>query len=99
MTIVIGKQYWSYYVALSIFHYLNNIFMSVIKVIEVMANSPKSWEDAAQIAVKEASKTLDNVKSVYIKDHCAIVEKGKIIEYRITCKISFELNGHNKGKN
>lgn len=73
--------------------------MSIIKVIEVMAHSSKSWEDAAQTAVKEASKTLDNVKSIYIQDHSAIIEDGKITDYRITGKICFELsNGHNKGK-
>ena len=67
--------------------------MSVVKVIEVMSNSSKSWEDAAQKAVAEASKTLHNVRSIYIKDHNAVVENGKIKEYRITGKVSFELDG------
>ena len=66
--------------------------MSVIKVIEVMSNSTKSWEDAAQKAVEEASKTLHNIRSIYIKDHNAIVENGKIKEYRVTGKVSFELD-------
>jgi flavin-binding protein dodecin len=66
--------------------------MSVIKVIEVMANSRESWEDAAQNAVAEASETLQNIRSVYIKDHSAIVENNKIVEYRITAKVSFEID-------
>jgi flavin-binding protein dodecin len=65
--------------------------MSIIKVIEVLANSTVSWEDATQQAVKEAAKTLKNIRSVYIQDHSAAVEKGKITEYRVTAKISFEL--------
>lgn len=66
--------------------------MSVIKVIEILANSNKSWEDAAQQGINEASKTLKNIKSVYIKEHSAIVnESNKIIEYRITAKLSFEI--------
>jgi len=65
--------------------------MSVLKVIEVLANSTTSWEDAAQAAIDEACKTLENVRSIYIVDHSATVEDGKITEYRITCKISFEL--------
>ena len=65
--------------------------MSVLKVIEVLANSTTSWEDAAQAAIGEACKTLENVRSIYIVDHSATVENGKINEYRITCKISFEL--------
>ena len=66
--------------------------MSVVKVIEVMANSNKSWEDAAQNAVAKASKTLKGIKSIYIQDQSAEVVKGKIIEYRITAKISFLLS-------
>lgn len=66
--------------------------MSVVKVIEVMSNSTKSWEDAAEKAVEEASKTLHNIRSIYIKEQNAVVENGKIREYRITGKISFELD-------
>jgi flavin-binding protein dodecin len=66
--------------------------MSIHKVIEVLAYSTKSWEDAAQSAVTEASKTLKNIKSVYIQDQSAKVEKNKIVEYRITAKITFKLD-------
>ena len=66
--------------------------MSVIKVIEIMANSNKSWEDAAKQAVAEASKTVRHIKSIYIKEHSASVENNKITAYRITAKISFELD-------
>jgi flavin-binding protein dodecin len=66
--------------------------MSVIKVIEVLSDSNVSWEDAAQQAVSEAGKTLHNVKSIYIKDHSAKVENGKITSYRINAKVSFELD-------
>lgn len=61
----------------------------IVKVIEVVAQSDKSWEDAAAFAVKEASKTVDNIKSIYIKDMSAKVDGDKIIEYRINAKISF----------
>ncbi|MBU6158497.1 MAG: dodecin domain-containing protein [Bacteroidetes bacterium] len=65
--------------------------MSAIKVLELMVSSPKSWEDAAQQAVNEASKTLKNIKSVYIHDHSAVVKHGKIVEYRVNAKLSFEV--------
>ncbi|WP_300363542.1 dodecin family protein, partial [Hydrogenimonas sp.] len=45
--------------------------MSVVKVIEVIAQSKKSWEDAAANAVSEASKSVDNIKSIYIQDMSA----------------------------
>ncbi len=66
--------------------------MSIHKVIEVLAYSTKSWEDAAQSAVTEASKTLKNIKSIYVQDQSAKVEKNKIVEYRITAKITFKLD-------
>ncbi|GAB2659832.1 hypothetical protein GCM10027036_11830 [Flavihumibacter cheonanensis] len=65
--------------------------MSVVKVLELMANSTKSWEDAAQQAITEASKSLHNIRSVYIQDMSASVENGKITEYRVTVKLSFEI--------
>ena len=66
--------------------------MAIMKVVEIMANSSTSWEDAAQSAVAEASKTLHNVRSLYIKEHSAVVENGKITEYRLTGKLTFELD-------
>lgn len=66
--------------------------MSTMKVIELMANSTKSWEDAVQQSVTEASKSLHHIKSVYIQDHSAVVDKNKIIEYRATVKLCFEID-------
>ena len=66
----------------------------VVKVIEVLAQSEKSWEDAAAKAVKAASKSIDNIRSIYIVDTSAKVEKGKIVKYRINAKISFLIGKH-----
>ena len=63
----------------------------VVKVIELMSQSPKSWEDAAQGAVEEAAKTLRNVRSVYIKEFTAEVDEGKVTNYRVNAKITFDL--------
>jgi dodecin len=65
--------------------------MSVLKVIEVLASSKKGWEDAASIAVSEASKSLRGIKSVNISNQSAVVENGKITEYRVNCKMAFEI--------
>jgi flavin-binding protein dodecin len=65
--------------------------MAVLKVIEVLASSEKSWEDATQSAVKIASKTVKGIRSVYIQDMSAVVKSNKVIEYRINAKISFEV--------
>jgi hypothetical protein len=63
--------------------------MSVVKVIEVLAQSDESWEDAVQKALDEASKTVRNIKSIYVKDMQAIVENNEITGYRVNTKISF----------
>ena len=63
----------------------------VVKVIELLSQSPTSWEAAAQGAVTEASKTLRNIRSIYVKEFEAAVENGKITEYRINAKVTFDL--------
>ncbi len=63
----------------------------VVKVIELLSESPKSWEDAAQSAVNEASKTLRNIRSIYIKEFTAAVDNGKVSSYRINAKVTFDL--------
>lgn len=63
--------------------------MSVVKVIEVLAQSDESWEDAVQKALDEASKTVRNIQSIYVKDFQAIVEDDEITGYRVNTKISF----------
>ena len=65
--------------------------MTMLKVIEVLAESDKSWEDAAAQAVAQAAKTVHNIKSIYIKDHEATVDNGQIVKYRINANISFVL--------
>ena len=66
--------------------------MTMLKVIEVLAESNKSWEDAAQTALQTAEKSVRNVRSIYIKNLEATVDKGKIKKYRINGKISFVLD-------
>ena len=64
---------------------------SMLKVIEVIAESDKSWEDAAATAVARAGKTLKGIKSIYIKDMQAKIDNNKIVKYRINANISFML--------
>ena len=65
--------------------------MSIVKVIEVLAESRESWEDATHQALAEASKTLHNIRSIYIEHMQATVKDNKIEWYRVNAKISFEL--------
>jgi flavin-binding protein dodecin len=63
----------------------------LLKVIEVLAESEKSWEDAAAGAVERASKTLKNIRSIYVENFEAKVEGNRVVRYRINAKISFVL--------
>jgi flavin-binding protein dodecin len=67
--------------------------MAVLKVIEIMASSPVSWEDATASAVKTAGKTVKEIRSVYVQDMSAVVAGNKITEYRVNVKITFEVIG------
>lgn len=65
--------------------------MAILKVIEVLANSSKSWEDATKKAVAQAAKSVNNIKSVYVQDQSASVDDGEIKEFRVNVKITFEV--------
>ncbi|MDK2772594.1 dodecin family protein [Flavobacterium haoranii] len=66
--------------------------MAVLKVIEVLANSEKSWEDATKKAVSQASKSLKNIRSVYVQEQSAAVSNGEVTEFRVNVKITFEID-------
>ena len=65
--------------------------MAVLKVIEVLSSSATSWEDATQKAVEKASKSVKHIRSVYVQDQSASVENGKVTEYRVNLKLTFEI--------
>lgn len=65
--------------------------MAILKVIEVLSNSDKSWEDATRKAVDDASKTVKNIRSVYVQDQSAVVEGGEVKEFRVNLKLTFEV--------
>ncbi|MEE9448035.1 MAG: dodecin family protein [Arenicellales bacterium] len=66
--------------------------MSIAKVTEIIASSDKSFDDAIAKGVKRASKTIKNVRSVWVKDQTGSVENGKITSYRVNLHITFVLN-------
>jgi len=65
--------------------------MSVARVTEIIAASPKSFEDTVQVGVARANKTLQNVKSAWIEDEKVMIVDGKITEYRVALKVTFVL--------
>lgn len=66
--------------------------MAVLKVIEILANSSKSWEEATEKAVEQAAKSVKNIRSVYVNEQSATVKDGKIDEYRVNVKITFAVD-------
>jgi dodecin len=65
--------------------------MSVAKIVEISAESPESFEQAVQIGIKRASKTLKNIKSAWVSEQHVHIEKGKVVGYRVTMRVTFML--------
>lgn len=72
--------------------------MAVVKVIELIASSENGFDDAVKQAVKEASKTIRNIDSVWVKDMKVHVKDGRIKSYGVICKVSFRLDDEKNGK-
>ncbi|MEM7165534.1 MAG: dodecin family protein [Planctomycetota bacterium] len=66
--------------------------MSVARVTEVIASSPRSFEDAIRVGIERASKTLTNIKGAWVQDQKVEVEDGKIESFRVHLKVTFVLN-------
>jgi flavin-binding protein dodecin len=65
--------------------------MSVAKVTEIIASSKKGFEDAIENGIARANKTLDGITGAWISEQKVVVEKGKVVEYRVTMRVTFVL--------
>jgi flavin-binding protein dodecin len=66
--------------------------MSVARVTEITAASPKSFDDAIRVGLVRANKTLKNVTGAWIKSHEVVANNGEPVEYRVRMKVTFVLN-------
>ena len=65
--------------------------MSVAKVTEIISSSEKGFDDAIRTGIARAGKTLSGIKGAWVKDQKVLVEKGKVVEYRVTLRVTFVL--------
>ena len=65
--------------------------MAIAKVSEIISSSEKSFDDAIKDGIRRAGKTLDNIKGAWVKDQKVVIEKGKIVEYRVILRVTFVL--------
>jgi flavin-binding protein dodecin len=68
--------------------------MSIVKVLEVIAESNKSFDDAAQQAVKQAAATVRDIKSIWIDNFSGVVQGDRIVQFRVNAKLSFMVEEH-----
>jgi dodecin len=66
---------------------------SIVKVIEVIAQSDKGFDDAVRSAVREAAKTISGIRSVWVENHSVKVDGDRITNFRVNCKVSFVVKG------
>lgn len=67
--------------------------MSVAKVIEIISASKVSFDDAIKQGVARASETINDIAGAWVKDQSVEVVNGKVVEYRVTMKVTFVLKG------
>lgn len=65
--------------------------MAVVKVVELLAQSPDGWEAATREALRVAAKTIRNIQSLYVENMQAVVENNEITAYRVNVKVSFKV--------
>lgn len=65
--------------------------MGVMKVVEILSNSNESWEDATATGIEKASKSVKNIKSAFVQSQSVTVKDGKVDEYRVNIKLTFEV--------
>jgi len=65
--------------------------MSVMKVIEVMADSDQSWEVATKNAVEHAAKSVDHIKSAFVQSQSVVIDDGNVVRFRVNVKLTFEV--------
>jgi flavin-binding protein dodecin len=66
--------------------------MSVLKVVEIMSDSTKSWEDATEKGIQRASKTVKNIKSAYVQEQSVTVSDNNVKSFRVNLKVSFAVD-------
>ncbi len=66
--------------------------MAILKVVEILADSDKSWEQATRNAIKKASKSVKNIRSAYVQSQSVTVKDGEVDSFRVNVKITFEVN-------
>jgi flavin-binding protein dodecin len=71
---------------------MENTMSKVMKVIEVLAESPNSWEDAVTAAVAKASESVHGIRSVYVKNFEAQIDNDKVVNYRINAMVTFAVD-------
>ena len=63
----------------------------MLKVIELLSESEKSWEDATKKAVAHAGKTVKHIKSAYVQEFSTVVDNNEVVKFRVNVKITFEV--------
>jgi flavin-binding protein dodecin len=66
--------------------------MSVAKIIEISSSSTKGFEDAIAVGIARASETIKHIQGAWVSEQKVVVEKGKVVDYRVTLRVTFLLD-------
>ena len=65
--------------------------MAIMKVVEILAESSESWEDATKTAISDAGKTVKNIKSAYVQEQSVVIDNNQVSKFRVNLKVSFSV--------
>ncbi|NNC37838.1 MAG: dodecin domain-containing protein [Acidimicrobiales bacterium] len=67
--------------------------MAIMKSVQIMSESKKSFEDAIENAVARMSDSVNHVRSANVNNQSVVVDDGKVSKYRVNLQITFEVKG------
>lgn len=73
--------------------------MTTVKVVELVGESPTSWDEAVANAVADAARTIDNITGVEVANLTANVDNGRITEYKANVKVAFAVDDRRRNQN
>ena len=65
--------------------------MAIMKSVEIMSDSAKSFEDAIENGVERTAKSVNNIRSAYVNSQSVVVKDGKVSAFRVNMNITFEV--------
>ena len=65
--------------------------MSVVKIITLVGESPKNWEEAMKSVISEAQKSLRGITRIGVSEFDVRMKDDKVDVFRVKADVSFRV--------